>query len=473
MAWTMFKIRFILLPLLCVVWRGSVCSEAQGTYQVPIVNVPTNPYEALYQYPMEGNGFKANGTHVFWPAYRKLYSKFYVTLAHEGEKLFGISQQIFLEQEKDVAGVGATMGANDHLAFVKVEGPWNDGTTGSSDDSNGQQAAMQAAMQAVMDQKSLEERLEVQRMKLDLYFKWYSVANISGLLGTQIANPAQIPALLQMPYNPEYEKKLLAEMDDFSSDLSHTDYQQFDKSAMMCLHINPGAKATKEEDGATGWWVPLERNIIGWRAMSFQQPISALRVTTGLVSLRVDDSGNLNAAFQGSQLWRSEVDGPDYKNLELHVAPPNAVTHNIPDIRPQPPALPMEPFATQIREAFKALPNDNNLPWMPRDQLCPQTDYPGLLVQMDMKCGPPFNPYPNPFTHPECRAAFINFYPCLNFYLRPSKKHNHGMDTINEFTPVMHAINDFPPVFIGSIAGAEIPWDDEFEQAMNILGLGA
>ena len=73
-----------------------MCSEAKGTYEVPIVNVPTNPFEALYQYPMEGNGFKANDTHVFWPANQKLYSKFYINVAHEGEKLFGISQQIFL-----------------------------------------------------------------------------------------------------------------------------------------------------------------------------------------------------------------------------------------------------------------------------------------------------------------------------------------------------------------------------------------
>ena len=70
-------------------------SEAQGTYDVPIVNVPTNPLEALYQYPMEGNGFKANDTHVFWPANQKLFSKFYINVAHEGEKLFGVSQQIF------------------------------------------------------------------------------------------------------------------------------------------------------------------------------------------------------------------------------------------------------------------------------------------------------------------------------------------------------------------------------------------
>ena len=60
------------------------------------MNVPTNPFDALWQYPMEGNGFKANATHVFWPANRKLFSKFYMNLPHEGEKMFGISEQIFI-----------------------------------------------------------------------------------------------------------------------------------------------------------------------------------------------------------------------------------------------------------------------------------------------------------------------------------------------------------------------------------------
>ena len=45
---------------------------------------------------MEGNGFKENGTHVFWPANQKLFSKFYITMANESEKLFGISDQTFV-----------------------------------------------------------------------------------------------------------------------------------------------------------------------------------------------------------------------------------------------------------------------------------------------------------------------------------------------------------------------------------------
>ena len=47
---------------------------------------------------MEGNGFKVNaeGTHVFWPGYQKIFSKFYINMVYEKQKLFGISEQTFI-----------------------------------------------------------------------------------------------------------------------------------------------------------------------------------------------------------------------------------------------------------------------------------------------------------------------------------------------------------------------------------------
>ena len=73
-------------------------SGALETYQVPIRPVTNNPFEAIYQYPMEGNGFKKNedGNKVFWPANRKIHSKFYINLDYENETFFGISEQAFL-----------------------------------------------------------------------------------------------------------------------------------------------------------------------------------------------------------------------------------------------------------------------------------------------------------------------------------------------------------------------------------------
>ena len=73
-----------------------MCAEAQKTYKIPLRPVTNNPFEAIYQYPMEGNGFKVNGTHVFWPANQKLHSKFYLNLVYENEQLFGISEQAFI-----------------------------------------------------------------------------------------------------------------------------------------------------------------------------------------------------------------------------------------------------------------------------------------------------------------------------------------------------------------------------------------
>ena len=83
------------------VWVSDYLVQCNATlpreyYEVPLVNVTKNPFESIYQYPMEGNGFKENGTHVFWPANRKIYSRFYINLANESEKLFGISEQNFI-----------------------------------------------------------------------------------------------------------------------------------------------------------------------------------------------------------------------------------------------------------------------------------------------------------------------------------------------------------------------------------------
>ena len=83
------------------VWVSDYLVQCEATqpreyYEVPLVPVTKNPFESIYQYPMEGNGFKENGTHVFWPANQKLFSKFYINMANESEKLFGISEQNFI-----------------------------------------------------------------------------------------------------------------------------------------------------------------------------------------------------------------------------------------------------------------------------------------------------------------------------------------------------------------------------------------
>ena len=315
-----------------------------------------------------------------------------------------------------------------------------------------------------MDQMPLEYRLQILKMKIDLYFKWYHVANLTALFNGQAMNPAQILQLKNAVYNSEsecLEKKLIAEMDAFSSGLSHKDYKRFDKSALMCLHINPGGReVTKEEDGTTGWWLPLKHNFIAWRAMNYQQPLSKSRITTGLLSMTIE-SGNLNVVFKGTQLWHTDIDGGlDFKNMHLDISPPN----DIPDFRPQPPALPMEPHATAIREGFRALPNDYNLPWLPRRKLCPRKDLQSRFEQLTKACGYPFKPTE------DCQAEFANFYPCFNFWVRPSKKHDHGMDTMMEFSAILHMFSESPPSYWKATA-INKPWDEAFAQAIDILGL--
>lgn len=452
----------ILIPLLCVVWKGIVFSGAEETYQVPIKSVAKDPFEAIYQYPMEGNGFKMNedGTRVFWPANEKIYSKFYLNMAYDKEILFGISQQIFQESVR-AAVPGASMSANDHLGFVKVVGPWDDGTSDNIEDRNGYPP---------IDLWPLEQRLLNQKMKVGLTFQWWQLANVSALFLGQGMNPAQIMANMQYAhYNAESEKleqKLLAEMDTFSSGLSHTDYQQFDKSASMCFHINTAGSQLTEEDGTSGWWLPLKQNLFAWRSMGFQQPLTAVRVTAGLISLTTDESGNLNVVFKGTQLYRNEIDGLDYINNELDMAPPNALPpFNLPDLRAPVKHLTMGPEAAIIRAQYQALPNDPNLPWVDRNELCPEEAFESRFEQVKGACGYPFNPTKI------CVGAYIEFYPCFNYYLRPSKKHNHGMDSIVEFATLLHAISELHPSYWKELARDQ-PWDEEFAQAMDLLGIG-
>ena len=196
------------------------------------------------------------------------------------------------------------------------------------------------------------------------------MANISTIIHTQTVNKGQIPALQHAAYNSDLERKLLGEMEEFSSGLSHTDYKQFDKSAVMCLHINPGGiEESREEDNESGWWLPLHQNFAAWRVMGYQKPLSKIRTSAGLLSMSIE-SGNLNVVFEGTQMWHVEIDGLDFTNMRVDISPPNPITHNIPDTRPPPPPLPLEPFATAIRGAMKSLPVDFNLPWVPRDRLC-------------------------------------------------------------------------------------------------------
>ena len=316
-----------------------------------------------------------------------------------------------------------------------------------------------------MDQMPMEFRLQNLKTKIGFLLQWYNLANITALRG-QISNPAQWAELRKLEYNTQsalLEKKLLAEMALFSSGLSHTDYQQqLDKEAVACLHINPaGSGMTTENDGRKGWWLPLEQNLFAWRALAYQTPFFKFMSTQGVLSMTVE-SGNLNVAYLGFQRWRTEFNGPDFTNMRLEMFPPTG----IPDIRPQAPALPKEPYASAIRGVLKGLPKDDNLPWMDREQLCPKDFLDASFEQLKEVCG-----YPVKQTQ-ECAAVLVNFFPCFNYFLRPSAKHNHGMDTILDVITVLHVMGESEPWFWKKMAEYQpMGWDGDYTQALNLLGL--
>ena len=357
------------------------------------------------------------------------------------------------------------MGTNDHLAFVKVEGPWNDEMSVRVEESNGFKDKDQ---NSDLDRSlgSLNDRIDLLKQKIDLYFKWYHVANISAIL-QQTANPAQLAILANATYDSDSEClkwRLLGEMNGFSAGLSRREYRKYDKSALMCLHMNPGGvELSTEGDDKRGWWLPLNQNFIAWRAMGYQQPLSKFLLTTGLTSMTID-FGNLNVVFKGTQMWRSDVEGLEFNNMKLDIAPPNT----LPDMRPEPPAQAEQAVAAILQAQFNALPNDYDLPWQPQNKIChPKKHLKPRFEQLKNACGFPLNPTDN------CRAAFATFYPCFNLLLRPSKSngiYDHGMDTMIEFTIILHVMSEAPPSFWEALA-IDKPWDSEFKQAVKILGL--
>ena len=183
-----------LLPLLVLLGEASMES-----YDVPLEIVDSEPYQSFSTYPIKGNNLEVTDSHVFWPMDRKLYSNFYINMVHEGEKLFGLSQQTFTEQRQQVLfrEVGANMAANDHAIFVKTEGNWREDnfTTGVEDlDYEDESITFTDA-----DYRTLQA-------KVQYLYAWMSVSNHQALLEQQGFNPAQLPFLQQLRYTKNHRK---------------------------------------------------------------------------------------------------------------------------------------------------------------------------------------------------------------------------------------------------------------------------
>ena len=421
------------------------------------------PFMSINQFPLKGNPFQVNGTHIFWPVDQNLFSKFYMNLRTENEELYGISQQNFMEvPHAGLFNFYAQMGTNDHLAFVKVRGPWKDTITKHEDISDSNQVS-----QRFLDWIKMKFRLKNMAAKNLLHLRWLKVSNIGSPLFNHSLNPEQFKYLKEMHYGEEtelLETKLLTEMDDFSSGLSKAQYSNFSKTALACIHIKPDQIETTKVGQQTGWWIPLKKNILGWRSLVYQKPIPKVTVVAGLVSLNLQD-GNLNVMFQGTQFFKYDLDsnGLDAINMRLDISPPN----NIPDSRAPAPSKPSKSFFSQanlIRTAYSLLPDDHELPWEPRELLCPKSKFEQNFDELTAACGLYMTNRTN-----KCVKQFLNFYPCFNYYLRPSHKSiKHGMYSILELLAVLHIFKEAP--FKGwKRLAQEHPWDEEFLEAEKMF----
>ena len=169
-------------------------------YHVPINPVSELPFMSINQFPLKGNPFQVNGTHIFWPVDQNLFSKFYMNLRTENEEFYGISQQNFMEMpHAGLFNFYAQMGTNDHLAFVKVRGPWKDTITKHEDISDTNQVS-----QRFLDWIKMKFRLKNMAAKNLLHLRWFKVSNYHSLFNYSL-NPEQFKYLKEMHYGEETE----------------------------------------------------------------------------------------------------------------------------------------------------------------------------------------------------------------------------------------------------------------------------
>merc|ERR1711990_521845 len=225
------------------------------------------------------------------------------------------------------------------------------------------------------------------------------------------------------------------------------------------MDIN-GIEPSKEGD-LDGWWLPLRANILAWRGLNWQEPISKHLVTFGQVTITADSDKNvLNLVFKGSQLFRADMEDIYFENMKLFVSPPN----NMPDSRPPPPDKPSKWLDFTLGNLLKANPSNKRLPWASREKLCPERNFDSKLNKVAATCPNIFSP------SAACVYHFVRLYPCFNYMVRSSKKYSHGMEEMAEFTALVHATAEAPWEMIKRMA-SDKPWDEEFEEAIELLGL--
>ena len=432
-------------------------------YNIPLTKVQENPLEAIYQYPIKGNKLKLNRTHFFLPTFQKLYSKFYIHMPSENQKLYGFSQQLFDKQAIQLLfkDINATLLANDHIAIVKAEGNWKNHGASSS-------TAKRRGGDGTESEEIPFGTAESTQLTARFYslLQWLKPLGISKL-AHQFHLKNQVPLLKEMSFSKEYNNladKLRDEMKTYSSDIGNNQYHDFAKSGLMCLHLNLDGFPFTMEGGTLGVWLPLSHNLVFWRSMFMFEPLQKLMTVVGVVSVHVNQD-NLEMVYKGTQLFRTDAEGIDYKNLELYVGPPN----DIQDTRPSPPPKPNSVAANKARKQIGLIGSNIRTPWAPREKLCPADQFDQKFERLKNEC-PQYFTEPKPFNMTQCYDAFSRTYPCFNYFLRSSEKFSHGIDGLSEFSVVAHAFRESSWEFMKALAIDE-PWDDEMEIALEKLGL--
>jgi len=433
-------------------------SDLYGQYEIPMEYVEESPFESFSEYPMMENGMKVNdaGTHVFWPKEQQLYSKNYMHLRFDNQKILSVSQQFFAEQRKNVLFPKwyTSMAGNDHLAFTKTEGDWPIQPVRDYDIQDDLHSDTE------LDLSPLEYATLSAKSQLRLFetLMWMGAMQLPNIFQNQTVLRAQFPLLKKLEFTDETQAtqdRLEREMEEFSDGVSLENFHKADKSAFMCYHMTTDDPVM--EGDVEGWWTPLKTPILSWRAFALQSPNEKFLIFIGPSYITVDGD-KLKVVYDGRQAFRSDIDGIDFSNVKLYIAPPH-----VPDDRPAPPMKPSWFMRHTLGAALLNSAPHKKLGWVKRDILCSKEFFDKTFNEYTTSCE-------RKLESVACYTNFIKFYPCFNYYLRASQKFSHGIDGLAEVIAVKHFSGELPWSTVRELVEQK-PWDDEMDQAIKLLDL--
>ena len=437
--------------------------------QAPINEATQSPYLSLYHYPIEGNNLIYNETHVFWPTRARLYSRFYTKITYDNQEYYGLSQQVWGENRAQAVypDIFSSLGNNDHMYFVKAKG-------GIVDKNHEYITVHGFGNEKPAEIPFFDEELSQFKEKARLMFPFFLQQQKEVLDSGFYYLADHIPFMKNMA-NSVDPKETLREVKDtmgsFGANITLRHLYGLEKTSTGCLHMNIEGLQIIEENGRQGAWVPLDKNLLAFRAMYLMDPLVKLVIPSGILSFHIEgqkQDRSVATVFKGVQMFTSEEseDGLQLGKSRLDIFNDGRPVN---DSRTSAPLNPPAFLTELIKNQSNILPINKCLPWASREKMCPWAEFESIFQKFKLNCGDLINlPEESKSKQEACRDAFVNFFPCFNYFIRPSKKCSRGMDGIGDMRTIFHTFTEVPWDILKRFAW-EKPLDDDFEAALTMF----